>query len=388
MVIPVRPPKTGGRAVFRFHFVFFAVFAIVTMFPNRVFAVPSWARMTGMPCLSCHVGGTSKLTAYGRDFQMRGHRMKPDMKLTRFAQLDGYLTLAARFRQNATEHSDGNTTLENASLFAGGPINSSLSFFTEYGGYIRTASGPSPARFNDAYLQYTGNATADRFWWVRAGRQYPFAIYAAGVGGRENLSRPRALSEKLGGFIPAAQRRTLGISGGADLGNGLRFEGGVTDGGSNDDSFRTPDDYGSFVTLEKEWDAFGSGIDLYAESGWQKGGGASFRRTGILARWVRSYESLSGALLEASGRPGSGLPIERPTGAFVTYSRNLLAETTSFVRYDSLDNLRNATERTRGMAFGLSQRIPNRGRIVLEWNRAISGRSNPNYFYIDTLLMY
>jgi hypothetical protein len=41
-------------------------------------AIPAWVRKTGLECSSCHFGGTSRLTALGRDFQIRGHRLRGD----------------------------------------------------------------------------------------------------------------------------------------------------------------------------------------------------------------------------------------------------------------------------------------------------------------------
>jgi hypothetical protein len=347
-----------------------------------------WARKTGMPCSSCHVGGTSRLTAYGHDFQIRGHRTKFEEKFLNWQTLADYVTVSAKLRYDGETTADQSPlNMQGASLYTGGALSRSLSYYAEYSLYARNAAASS-TRFADAYLQYTGDAGADHFWYARTGRLYPFTIYAADAGGRPTISQPRLVGDKLAGFIPSLQSRTFGVSAGYADGRGGRVEAALTSGSGSNDLSSLVSQPGAFLTLEKDFDAWGSGVSAYQETGYVTDGGSRFSQAGLLGRFVREGFSVTGGVGVASARDVETGEMERPTAYYVEGTRNFLPDTTGFLRYDNLQNHAGSAPRTQGYALGVTQRIPNRGKVALEYAHDFAGLKKNHTLYLDTLLMY
>src|SRR5450830_457443 len=54
-------------------FLFFAL-VVLALAPSTSFAVPSFARQTGMDCAACHTS-FPELTPFGRDFKLNGYTL-------------------------------------------------------------------------------------------------------------------------------------------------------------------------------------------------------------------------------------------------------------------------------------------------------------------------
>jgi hypothetical protein len=347
-----------------------------------------------MPCISCHVGGSSRLSAVGRDFQLRGHRFKGETAPGDWTRaLRDYASLAAKLRYSDRQSAPAAYKFQTASLFAGGPLSPKTSFFTEAVGYDVLPNGTEARNtLQDAYAQYVDTPDADRFWWARAGNLYPYAAYSLDGGGRLPLSRPRLLSDRSGGLAPALQRRGVGFSGGWSGGR-TRLEAGVTRAEGAETLERTE----QFLSLESDWDAHGSGIGLLTRGGWNDtaaAGGARvgsahrFTQGGLVGRWHGPKHLMQGAFLSTLARDGAG--VRRSSGDYLLEAGvNLLTETTGFVRYDDVTGaVAAAGPRTRTIAFGVTQRVPNSGRVVFEFAdyRAMGRRTRS--LQVDLLLMY
>lgn len=350
---------------------------------------------------------------------MRGHRLKSDEGAQPWSKLMDHLSVAAKVRSTGGPSSGSGTAsaasaVQTWEVFAGGPVSRQFSYFGEYILYDRVAGTPQgTSGFLDGYVQYTGSASsADRFWWVRSGRLYPFAVYALGAGGRTTLSRSRLVTDKLNGLLPALQRRSLGVSAGYASRAGLRLEAGVQRGSSlaqnaeKDASLflSRPD---VFVTAEQTFDNFGTALGLYGRTGWinqgsddsdgHDGSNSSsrnsrqrFTQSGVLGRYVNEHFVLSGTYIMSQVRDGDG-QVQRPAGYFLEAARNLKPELTGFMRYDSLAGAAATTSdiRTRGIVVGVSQRLPGSGRLVFEWGHDLSaGALRKQSALLDVVVMY
>jgi hypothetical protein len=376
-----------GGVIVRRSIVLFAIIAFYLCICPRVSAVPAWARKTGLPCLSCHVGGSSRLTQLGRDFQQRGHQLQGGSgKSVRTLALLDYATLSAKFRHSEKQDGPTSSQLQTGSLLAGGPLTSRLGFFAEYMWHDRLADGRSTSGLMDAYAQYVSSRDADRFWWARAGNIYPYAVYMMGGGGRAPLSRPRLITDELGGVAPPLMRRATGISGGYYGGKGWQFEGGVQQGDGAEGASRAE----SFFTVERDFDEFGTAVGLMGRTGWNDTGSVPatrFSQAGILARWADEKYGLSGAYLMTRGRDAVN-NVRRPDGFYLEANANVLPETTAFLRYDDVTPNSVTASRSHTLAGGVTQRIPGTGRVVFEvWDYRI-GNARQRTFQLDLLLMY
>lgn len=271
------------QAMVRHIYYLIAIIAIFTEFCSEASAVPAWARKTGLPCLSCHVGGSSRLNELGRDFQMRGHRLKIDAPAQplRWMDFPGYVSLSTKLRHADRTDRPAYSHFQTGSVFAGGPLTRHLGFFGEYIAYDRLpGTGKAMSGLQDAYVQYVSAPTADRFRYLRVGNLHPYALYATGTGGRFPLTRARALTAKLGGLIPEWNRRAFGVSGGYVGPSEVRLEAGIQRG-AEETFLRRPD---LFFTAEKNLDAHGSGIGILGSVGYLAegtGNGGTYSRTGL-----------------------------------------------------------------------------------------------------------
>lgn len=269
-----------------------------------VWAVPAWARKTGLPCASCHFGGTSRLNAVGRNFQIRGHRLPGDPGPGNGKGLNvmGHLSLKLRYRDSDAPGaaSDPAFIREVFSLFAGGPLTPGLSYFSQYDVGEKSGRSPGKSWFREANVQYNSSLEGGNYGWARVGQITPYAIYAAGGSGRATLSHPRVISDALAPGHPYAPRhRLFGASAGYVTDNGFRMEGGVLKGDSGGG--------GRFLTIEKDMDETGSGVGVYGYRGRSKFSGAlswedRYTRLGLLGQFVQEVFKISGAWFTGQSR--------------------------------------------------------------------------------------
>lgn len=343
----------------------------IATFPPPARAVPAWARRTGLECASCHFGGASRLNQRGRDFQLRGHRLRGEVGDAPWRNVTDYLSVSSKLRYTGSGTSPtSDVAVESVSLLTGGPLRGGFSYFAEYGLRNRSATRANPGGTADAYLQYNTAPTEDRYWWARAGRLFPFAIFSAGAGGRTTLSRPRAIGDPLGGgLLYSPRRRSYGVSGGY-VAERFRVEAGVVDGGDSPASALSLDRRDVFITVEEDLDAYGSGVGIYGYRGGNRREPLS--RLGVLGQYVRDSFTLSGAYFGGRMRDASG-GSRSPSSYYGEMAHNFHPEVTGFLRYDYLDNRLGGAGRSRGLVFGVSARLPDRGRAVIEFSRESGG---------------
>jgi hypothetical protein len=104
---------------------------------HSAFAVPSFARQTGLPCAQCHVGAFGpQLTQFGRDFKLNGYVWNDGH--------DGHVPLAAMLQASLTHTEadqpggagpgfapNNNLAIDQISLFYGGKIADNIGTFTQ-----------------------------------------------------------------------------------------------------------------------------------------------------------------------------------------------------------------------------------------------------------------
>lgn len=304
----------------------------------------------------------------GREFQIRGHRLPTDASDAPWLLLMDYLSFSAKAR--FTSDGDGSSVRPQAfGVYLGGPLTKDVSGFVQYDPYDRGA-GPK-SQFGEAYVQYNAASDDDSYGWIRTGRITPYLIYAASGGGRVTLSRPRVIDQPLGGgnqYSP--RRRGEGVSAGYAGKSGLRVEAGVVSGSG----LANLSDV--FVTVEQHLDRFGSGIGLYGYGGraaisavmgpsalpaWQD----RFVQWGLLGQYQREDVAISGAVFQSTNRRFDGGK-RHPTGFYAEAAYNLDPGLTSFIRYDHKDNDLTGTRPNAGAVIGLTYRLPDRGRAVIE----------------------
>ncbi len=358
-------------------------------------AVPAWTRATGAPCTTCHFGGTNRLTKMGEDFLIRGHRMsgaegawaKPDE-----IKWSHYLSLSSKVRFSARTDAEPSTAfdVESLSIYTGGPLTKQFSYFVEHylhergqaagntGGQVGTATR---SKLADAFLHYNSASGSPTYLYARAGQLYPNLIYTASSGGRVSIGRPLAINANVGGGnLYTPRDRSYGATVGYVSNENLKFEAGVVNSGGTNarNNLEEVNNFKDlFVTAEKEFDNFGSGIGVYAYTGRFRALPTatpvvedSFTRYGVLAQFVRSQFEISGAWFTGSNDdPGLGGTDRRhPNLYYVEGAYNLNPELTAYARYDNQDNdLSAGTSRVTGGALGISQRLSSVGRLVAEY---------------------
>lgn len=119
----------------------------VGMSAQPAYAVPAFADQTGQSCQSCHVGGFGpQLTAFGREFKLRGYTMRTDA----FNVPISAMAVASYARSKTDQasapapglHRNDNLTLDQVSLFVAGGLGQHLGAFvqTTYDGIAKTFS--------------------------------------------------------------------------------------------------------------------------------------------------------------------------------------------------------------------------------------------------------
>ena len=110
------------------------------------FAVPSYARQTGMPCTQCHVGAFGPaLTPFGRTFKLTGYTLGAGDSIPLSAMAIGSFTnTAQKLPDKAADHFDdnNNAALDEVGLFYAGKITDHIGTFTQvtYDGISRDTS--------------------------------------------------------------------------------------------------------------------------------------------------------------------------------------------------------------------------------------------------------
>jgi hypothetical protein len=105
--------------------------------PSAVRAVPSFARQTHQPCVSCHVGGFGpQLTPFGRQFKLLGYTLKSgdDPKLPLSLMLVESFTRTGKAQSDPPAKGFGrndNLELQQASVFLAGRISDHLGVFAQ-----------------------------------------------------------------------------------------------------------------------------------------------------------------------------------------------------------------------------------------------------------------
>jgi hypothetical protein len=113
-----------------------AVFVPFLLVGSPAFAVPSFARQTGQPCATCHVGAFGpQLTEFGREFKLNGYVWNDDGK---------HVPLAAMIQASLTHTSadqpggagpgfaaNNNAALDQTSIFFGGKILDNMGAFVQ-----------------------------------------------------------------------------------------------------------------------------------------------------------------------------------------------------------------------------------------------------------------
>jgi hypothetical protein len=114
-----------------------AILAAACMLPERAYAVPSFARQTGLPCAQCHVGAFGpQLTQYGREFKLNGYVWNDGR--------DGHVPLAAMLQSSFTHTNadqpggaapgfapNDNLAVDQVSLFYGGQVSGNVGAFAQ-----------------------------------------------------------------------------------------------------------------------------------------------------------------------------------------------------------------------------------------------------------------
>ena len=114
----------------------------MTLFSVEIYAMPSFARQTGMACSSCHVQSFGPgLTPVGRNFKLNGYTTKsnnPDPNLKWVPPISGMAR--GSFTHTQKDQPDGaadrfgrndNATLDEASVFYAGRITSNIGAFVQ-----------------------------------------------------------------------------------------------------------------------------------------------------------------------------------------------------------------------------------------------------------------
>ncbi|MHB9025232.1 MAG: hypothetical protein ACYC7E_13860 [Armatimonadota bacterium] len=363
-------------------------------------AVPAFTRKVGVSCDSCHFGGTNRLTKMGEDFLIRGHRTADDEGA--WAKPDdikwaNYLSLSSKVRLFVNTDKDIATAfdVESLSIYTGGALTKNYSYFVEHylhergkasGNNGSEVSTATRSKLADAFLQYTTDPSKSTFSYLRAGQIYPFLIYTASSGGRVTISRPRAINNNVaGGNLYTPRDRSYGVSAGYVFGESLKFEAGILNSGGTNarNNLEEVNNFKDlFLTVEKEFDQYGSGIGAYAYSGKFRVLPTTtpiveenFSRIGVVGQIVRDQFELSGGYFVGEhDDPAIGSAGRRnPKGYYLEAAYNVQPDLTVFARYDNQDNdlivaASQATRTATGGVVGISKRLDKVGRLVAEYS--------------------
>ncbi|HZX30605.1 MAG TPA: cytochrome C, partial [Rhodocyclaceae bacterium] len=121
--------------------------ALAALVPRSVQAVPSYARQTGVDCVTCHVGGFGPYyTPYGIRFKIGGYTLSDgkEGKIPLSAMANASWTHTEKGQNPPPEHFSGNNngTLQEASVFLAGRLTDHLGAFVQstYSGIDRKSA--------------------------------------------------------------------------------------------------------------------------------------------------------------------------------------------------------------------------------------------------------
>ena len=141
MVLDYSEPSTRTRVA-----LWLAVACGLLAVAPNAFAVPSYARQTGMACTQCHASAFGpSLTAFGRTFKLNGYTLGSGDAIPLSAMAIGSFTnTAQKLPDKAADHFDdnNNAALDEVGLFYAGKITDHIGTFTQvtYDGISRDTS--------------------------------------------------------------------------------------------------------------------------------------------------------------------------------------------------------------------------------------------------------
>ena len=273
-------------------------------------AIPAWSKKYNLPCYICHRAGGNRLTEFGKDFLLRGHRTPDEQPLKSFRnlRLDEYMNLVTKATLTARNGERTRLRFDEETPMGGGALPGNWNAFLS-----NPFTDLVSSKLSAGYVGFTGDISKMEYWFARAGKFEPYIISGNGYGGpRNGISLPS----------PLVQSATTnnGVAAGYRFGD-LFVEAGLMQ-------------KSNFSSIEKEFGAFGSSAGLFVVDG----------RSGFLGALNRSSYSLTGSYI---GRRDYHLQAEAYFGEALT----------GYLRYERSSEA--------GVIGGLSYRLP-RGRAVVE----------------------
>lgn len=100
---------------------------------NTAQAVPSFARQTGLDCMTCHLSWP-ELTATGRQFKLNGYTLGERLRLPLAGMVQASATSTANVDPRVADSfpKDGQATLQQASVFLSGKLADHVGVFSQY----------------------------------------------------------------------------------------------------------------------------------------------------------------------------------------------------------------------------------------------------------------
>lgn len=101
--------------------------------PHAAQAVPSFARQTGLDCMTCHLSWP-ELTATGRQFKLNGYTLGERLRLPLAGMVQASATSTAHVDPRVADSfpKDGQATLQQASVFLSGKLAEHVGLFSQY----------------------------------------------------------------------------------------------------------------------------------------------------------------------------------------------------------------------------------------------------------------
>lgn len=110
--------------------------AIMVLGISRANAIPAFAMQTGVPCVSCHIGGFGpQLTPFGRQFKLDGYTMRAGTGFTAPVSamaIASYLHTATGQPPAPGFSANDNVALDQASLFLAGRVSDNFGGFSQW----------------------------------------------------------------------------------------------------------------------------------------------------------------------------------------------------------------------------------------------------------------
>ena len=382
--------KKGGIMDMRKGYVWLFVFSAIVMWGAESFAITAWSRKYGADCSMCH-WKQNKLNSTGKEFLRRGHRMAGEDVKTKdgaWANLSDYLSITQKTRllYDGTASNRPGFFVEALSLYAGGPIDKTYSFFYEQYLHENNKSGADREKLAEAYLMGTFG-DGNEYSTLRIGQISPFLMHVSGTGGRLPVSRPYVLESASfasnNPYAPRARQYGLEIATNrGDLYGALGLVNGTGHKNINPagDTNAAKDLY---LTLEKAFDDNGSSIGLYGYNGiWSLNAAdaastgiattylstaeTSFNQIGIIGNYTTSIISFVGGALVGQNSPSGG-SVTNNLGYYLEADLAAAEKLALFGRYDNWDgNTATANNETRQITAGFSIEPMSAGRIAVE----------------------